>query len=514
MYRIDRKTAAAEAVNKWGEGMAGRVRGSVFILVFTAFLFVFLSAGCMRREKPQQKMVVGQEVKIAVSLADMERDGNQTIKKAMTRRQGGGQQGGQDTGGQQGDQGGQEGGGGQAASSNPASLPVISQHAGQQGGQGQQRVKIIWLDAKNDPAQQEKDLDKLAGQKVRAVILQPVDPAAGPTLVRKLAQAGIKVIALEALPVNAPLDGLITPDHDRTGELQARYLLTLAQTRPAGLRAVILQGDKNDRAARGIAASLLEHIRVSPAVKIVQVKEHPGGDPQLAAATVEQLVTTPGPGETIDAFVATDSRMAVAAAEVLKKRGLAEKVVTIGVGADEKAAKALAAGDHDAEVDIMPDFLAQYAYDAAVGLATTGHWQYDRQIKNGDFDVPAKITPVRLITKDEVYLLEQRWGKLTGQQGQQGQQAQGQEGGQQGGGGKEGQGNSGNSGSGGNQSQNSTGGGGQGASGKKKTTLKITTQDGKTVEMQIDGEIKRIESVDGTGQGGAGGQGGGQQGGQ
>jgi ABC-type sugar transport system substrate-binding protein len=383
---------------------------------------------------------------------------------------------------------------------------------------GQQRVKIIWLDAKNDPAQQEKDLDKLAGQKVRAVILQPVDPAAGPTLVRKLAQAGIKVIALESLPVNAPLDGLITPDHDRTGELQARCLLTLAQTRPAGLRAVILQGDNHDRAAREIAASLLEFIRVSPAVKVVQVKEHPGGDPQLAAATVEQLVTTPGPGETIDAFVATDSRMAVAAAEVLKKRGLAEKVVTIGVGADEKAAKALAAGDHDAEVDIMPDFLAQYAYEAAVGLATTGHWQYDRQIKNGDFDVPAKITPVRLITKDEVYLPEQRSGKLTGQQGQQTQEQQEGQGGRQGGGGKEGQGGSGSGGSSSNssdkQSQSGSGGSGQGEKGKKKTTLKITTQDGKTLEMQIDGEIKRIETVDGGGQGGAGGQGGGQQGAQ
>ena len=508
--------------------MAGRFRGSGFLFVFTVLLSMVLLSGCLRREKPQQKPAGGgQEGKIAVSLAGMERAGNQTIKKVMTLRQkgqgqqgGGGQQGGQDTGGQQGDQDGQEGGGGQAASSGSASLPVIAQQVGQQGGggqpggQGQPRVSIIWLDAKNDPVQQEKDLDKLAGQKVRAVILQPVDPAAGPNLVRKLAQAGIKVIALESLPVNAPLDGLITSDHDRTGELQARYLLSLAQTRSNGIRAVVLQGDKNDRAAREIAASLLKHVQDSPAVKVVQVKDHPGGDPQLAAATVEQMVTALGPGETIDAFVASDSRMALAAAEVLKKRGLAEKVVTIGVGADEKAAKALAAGDHDAEVDIMPDFLAQYAYDAAVGLATTGHWQYDRQIKNGDFDVPAKITPVRLITKDEVYLLEQRWGKLTGQQGQQGQQAQDQQGGQegqQGGGGKEGQGNSG-SGSGGSsnssdkQSQSGSGGSGQGEKGKKKTTLKITTRDGKTVEMQIDGEIKRIESVDGGGGQGGGGQ--------
>lgn len=499
--------------------MPGR-KGKMFLmLVFSIILVLTPAAGCRKKGQPQRKPaeVKGQEVRIAVSMADMGKEESQAIKKAMERRQSGrpaaGQQEGQ--GGQAGgQQSGQQGGGGQQAMRQDSRvIPVqVGGEAGGQGAGGQAggqgpRVNITWLDAKNDPARQEKDLDQLAGRKVSAVILQPVDPAAGPGLIRSLARKGIKVVTLEALPPNSPVDGYVASDHARAGELQARYLLGLAQARPAGMMVAVLQGDKNDQAAREVTSSLLSNLNGSPAVKVIQVKDHPGGDPQMAAATVEQTLTSTG-GQ-VDAFVATDGRMAVSAAEVLKNRGLKQRVVTVGVGADEKTARALAAGEHDAEVDLMPDLLAQYAYDAGVGLATTGHWQYDTQLKNGDFDVPAKITPVRLITKNEVYLLEQRFGKLTGQEG-------GGQGGQsgQGGQGSSGEGGSGSqdkdkSGSGEKKESQGSGGGGKGeqaGKGKKKTTLKITTQDGKTVEVQIDGEIKKIETVEGGGAAGGGAQ--------
>ena len=260
-------------------------------------------------------------------------------------------------------------------------------------------------------------------------------------------------------------------------------------------------------------------------MKVVLVQDHPRGDPQQAAATIERVLTSTN--NQIDAILATDSRMAAAAAEVLKNRGLGQKIVTVGVGADQEASRALVAGDHEAEVDLMPEMIAQYAYDALVGLASTGYWQYDRQVKNGDFDVPAKITPVRLITREESYLLEQRWGPLAGQQDQQGQNRQGQQGrqdqnnqgqNQQGQDNQEqngqsqqdqGQGQNGQD----QQSRDSQGQQDQNNQGGRKTTLRVTTRDGKTVEMQIDGEIKKIETVDGAAGGGQGGsQGGDRQG--
>jgi len=461
-----------------------------------------LLGGCGGQGQAQKKPVSNngsrQEIKIAISLADMERDGNQILKKTMSGRQG---QGGQSSG--QSDQGGGQ-------QNQQASEMVVPVQAGNgQGGQNQQ-VNITWLDAKNDPAKQEKDLDELANQKVKVVILQLVDPAAGPKLVRKLAQANIKVIALETLPANSPLDGYIASDHARTGELQSRYLLSTAQGRSTPMKAVILQGDKNDQASREITSSLLENLKDQALVQVALVKDHPAGDPQAAKTTLEQALTTSG-GQ-IDAVITTDSRIAPAVTEMIKSRGLSQRVVTIGAGADRQASQALAAGEHDAEVDVMPELMAQYAYDAAVGMATTGHWQYDKQVRNGDFDVPARITPVRLITRNESYLLEQRWGKPAGQEdGQGGQQGQQQQGSQN-------TGQSSDQKQSGSNDKNKEGGSQGNQSGSKKTTLRVTTQDGKTMEMQINGEIKKIETLDGAADGqsggGAQGQAGGSAGGQ
>ncbi|MDD2552955.1 MAG: substrate-binding domain-containing protein [Desulfotomaculaceae bacterium] len=473
------------------------------ILLLIIIISIPFLCGCARKTQPQRKPVNsgGQEIKIAVSFADMERDGNQIIKNTMSARQGGGQEQGQQNG-QQDEQQNQQQGGQQSGQGQQAGQDVVPVQTGQNGEQnrqgqqstqqggaqsGQQKVNITWLDAKNDPAQQEKDIDQLLSQDVKAVILQLVDPAAGSRIVRRLAQANIKVIALETLPVDAPVDGYITTDHDRTGELQARYLLSAAQGRAAPLKTVILQGDKNDRVSSDIAAAILQYLKGQSGVQVVLVKDHPRGDPQMAASTLEQALASTSNG--IDAVVATDSRMVAAAADLLKNRGLSERVITIGVGADQKSSQVLAAGDHDAEVDVMPELIAQYAYDAAVSLAATGYWQNDSRVRNGDFDVPAKITPVRLITRSEAYLLDQRWSQIQGQnQSQENNQQDGQQSGQQ------------NSQQGGqnNQSggQNQGSGNGSAGSNGKKTTLKVTTQDGKTVEVQINGEIKKIETID------------------
>lgn len=467
----------------------------MLILILMAII-PFLNA-CGKKE-PQRKPASnggGQEIKIAVSLASMERDGNQIIQKTMNGRAG---QNGQQNG-QNGQQDGQQS---QQSSTGETVVPVQAQSSGQSGqtggqqgqqGQqqgGQQKVSITWLDAKNDPIQQEKDLDQLAGQNIKAVILQAVDPADAPRLVRKLAQSNIKVIAFETLPANSPVDGYIASDHARAGELEARYLLTMAQDKSTPLNTVLLMGDENDQISKEIASSVLANLKNQSQVRVVHAKNHDRGDPQLATATLEQALASNN--NQIDAVVATDGRMAAAAAAMLKSRGLSQKVITVGVGADQQASRALVAGDHQAEVDLMPEVMAQHAYDAAVGLATTGHWQYEKQIKNGDFDVPAKITPVRLLTKNESYLLEQRWGKLTGQEEQQGQQGQQQQGQQQQG---QQQGQQGQSGQ--QQGQQEQQGQQQGQQGRK-TTLRVTTQDGKTVEMQINGEIKKIETIDGT----------------
>lgn len=422
-----------------------------FLAVILA-VCVLAGVGCNRGEgkrKPEAK-----QPKIGFSIADEGRDGNRTIKKTVEERA------------------------------------------------RRDDLEVTWKDAKGDPQQQERDIDKLIEQGMDAVVVQFADPLVGPGIVRRLRMNKIKVVALETLPPDSPVDGFIASEHAAIGKLQARYLV---ENTPAnGGRAVMLSGDPNDPMAQGIVEALRQALDGKG--WMLEVHDHPGSDSSRVATTVDKVLA----GGTPDAFLATDSRMAVAAVEKLRVRGLLEQVLTVGVGADRTAAEALVRGDHDAEVDVMPEQLGQFAYEAALGLAREGRWQYDSQTMDGDFSVPTRFTPVRLIEADNAFLLEERHGDLT-------RLAGGQQGGSGGGGGSQGGAGGGGSGGGG------SGGGGEGG-GKEKppsvTRLTITTQDGKTVEIDVPGEVQSIETQSmpkeqQTGQaGGQGGGGGGGEGGE
>lgn len=416
-------------------------------------LFTLLTYGCGCSLKKPQKKPLPPRLKIAVAVSDLEWDGMQIIRKTMEQR-----------------------------------------------GKGEQ-VDITWLDAKNDPREQKKQIEQLlkktGRQKIKVVVLQPADPLQSASLVENLARAKIKVLALERLIPNVPLDGYIASDHLLAGQLQARYALNRAGPQKP-MNALILKGDPADPAAQEIAAGIRNSLNGN--VRLLTEVDHVRNDEGTAAVNVQQVLKD----NQIDVIFATDSRLAAGAVTALKSAGRNGHVITTGVGAGRTASRALLAGQHDAEVDTMPEMMAQYILDAAVSLAKTGHWQYDLRINNGNYSVPAKITPVRLIDQSNAYLLEQRWGKeIRGEQGgrSQGQGSSGESSGE----GSQDQGEGEQEGQAGGENQP------EGRKQKAKTKLRITTQEGKTVEVEIPGEIKRIESTrEGqAGQEGAGGAGGG-----
>ncbi|MEW5762348.1 MAG: substrate-binding domain-containing protein [Bacillota bacterium] len=388
-------------------------------------ILALIAAGCSKKGGAAK---ITPQPRIGFALADMRRDGNQMLRKAVTSRA------------------------------------------------GADRVRLIWRDARNDPAQQESDIENLLKQKVKVVVLQPVDPRAAPAIVRRLATARTKVVTLETLPANSPLDGYVASDHARAGELAARFVTgQLPAGRPA--RVLLLAGDTADSMAREIVAGAQAVLGTNPSVS-VEVTEQPRYDPAAAGAAVEAALAR-GP---VAAVIATDSRLVTGALDVLRTRRILEQVLTVGVGANRDALGALLAGEHDAEIDVRPDLLGQYVYDAALGLAREGRWNYDTRVASGDYSIPARIVPVRLIRPDNVYLLEEQLrGASPPPRKKKGRQGEG-------------------GGQGGTQ-----GAGGQGKdAGKKKTKLKITTQEGKTVEVEIEGEVKKIETSPGGGAAGGG----------
>lgn len=415
-----------------------RIKTTIVLLLF---IFILLgTGGCGILNRGGAARPAERPLAVAYSIADERRDGNQVIKRLVQERAG-----------------------------------------------TDERVRITWRDAEGDARRQERDVEQFIEQKVDAVVIQLVEPQMGPGIVRRLAMNRIRVVALETFAPDAPLEAYVASEQVQAGEHQARYVV---RNLPAGApgRVLVLGGDPTDPISRNIIEGITAFME-NQAGFSVEVREHPQGDPGRAAATVHEALAA-GP---LGAVLATDSRMAVSAVEVLRQRGLLNEVMTVGVGADRTAAEALVAGDHDAEVDVRPDLLAQFSYDAAVGLARDGHWAYETQITSGDYTVPTRLVPVRLVQGNNAFLLRDYYGDLTrgGGRGGQGRQSGGGQGqGQQGGGQQQGQ-----------QQQ------------QPMTKLMIKTQDGKTVEIDVPGEIKSIEAQRQDGGGQQGGQNGGQDGG-
>ena len=483
--------------------MGKRYRGAAFIYLLVFIMVAVTCTGCPGGGGGEQKPTPQEGPKIGVSLADMERDGNRTIKQVMDK------------------------------------------------AKKQDNARITWLDAQGNLSEQQMHIQQMIDEEVDVVILQVTDPAAAPDMVRTLAQNNIKVIALETLPINTPVDGYITSDHSRTGTLQVWFLQQMMEgageqmrqgtvvlepkmpprqgqkqqgqqgqqqdqqqeliipskqqtavgLQDGPLRVVVLQGDGDDQMARGITGAVNSGLQAMDNVEVVAVAPHPRWDDNLARATMQQLLAA---GTRIDAVLANDSNLAMAAVEVLKQYGMERRVITVGVGVDDRALQGMITGEHDAEVDNRPDMLALLAYESAVNMAKGRTFQYDTRINNGNYTVPTKVVPPRLIYQDNLYLLQERIDQLEQQQQQQQGQQQGQQQEQQQN--QQGQGQ---------QQQGQQQQGQQQQQQQEMTTLRITTTDGKVVEVQIDGEVQQIQSQQaGQQQGGEQQQGGQQQQGQ
>lgn len=332
----------------------GRRVTQIVVLLVTVSLLLVSGTGCSRKQAAQKP---ANRMKIGVSLASTREGTGQVLKKMM------------------------------------------------EDAAKQEKVDLVFQDAKNDAVEQEKGIDKLLEEKVKAVILQPVDPVAAKSLVEKLTARQVKVIAVDKLPVDTYLDGFIGPDYTRIGEIQAEFAANAINSGSV----VILQGDQNDPAAVEITEANLARLQDFPQIKVLAVHDHPGWNATLAErSTSETLDSFPA----LSGILANDSTLALAAGKVLKEQQLAGKVVVVGTGIDRKAAAALQSGELTADVDKVPDMIAAAAVRAAAQVAKGQTWDYTEKIVNGTAEIPARITPVRLITKENMALVEPMVGKI------------------------------------------------------------------------------------------------------
>ncbi|GAW30092.1 MULTISPECIES: substrate-binding domain-containing protein [unclassified Carboxydocella] len=268
-------------------------------------------------------------------------------------------------------------------------------------------AEIIWTSADNKEEKQLSDVESLLSQGIDVLILHAVNTGAAASLVAKAEAAGVPVVAMDRLPENAKVALYVTADSKQVGRIQAQYL---AEQLGGKGNVIILEGEAGNGVARDITAGNKEVLAKYPDIKVVVDQAHKGWARDLAMNTVETALTQYN--NNIQGILANNSGMAMGAVQALKNKGLAGKVVTIGSDADEDACKAIKAGELSADVDKKPYELGKASFLAAVELAQKKTPASDTTIKNGDFEVPVKLTPVELIKKDNVDTMKYRWPNL------------------------------------------------------------------------------------------------------
>ncbi len=268
-------------------------------------------------------------------------------------------------------------------------------------------VKVIWLSANNNEADQASNIEDLLTQKVNAVIIHSVNSVASGILVHKMKKEGIPVVALDRLPQNAPVDVYVTADSFKVGQIQAEFLAKKINNKG---NVIILQGEAGNDVAREITRGNLDVLKKYSGIKIVVNQMHKSWARDLAMATIEDALTRYK--NNIAGILANNSGMAMGAVQALKAQGLTGKIVCIGSDADFDACKSIMEEELTADVDKKPVELGLGSYRTALQLIKKEKLDCSSEIANGKFKVKVKLIDVDLITKDNVKKMKYRWPNL------------------------------------------------------------------------------------------------------
>lgn len=271
-----------------------------------------------------------------------------------------------------------------------------------------EHVDLLWVSAENSEAKQSADVDGFVAQGVDVIILHAVNTGTAAGLVEKAAAAGIPVIAMDRLPAGAGVSLFVTADSRRVGQLQAKYL---AERLGGKGGVVILEGEAGNSVARDITAGNLETLAGYPGITVLARRAQKNWARDLARAAAEDAFAR-FPGQ-VQGILANNSGMAMGALEAAEGASPPRAVLVVGADADLDACQAVAAGRLAADVDKMPTEIGRAAFEAAQRLIARRPLERDAVLKDGGASVPVKLTPVRLLTKDDVKpAMEYRWGRL------------------------------------------------------------------------------------------------------
>lgn len=311
-----------------------------------------------------------------------------------------------------------------------------------------QKVKLITGDSKLNPNYQEEQIKKMIKEKVEAVILQPLNVMVTKDHISRLIEKNIKIILVDFLPMDVAVDAFISPDYLRAGELQAQYIISQGKQ----ISPLIIIGDPAKIISEKVLLGNKNILENSFLVDNLIVKEIITDYEKNSYQVIEQELKHYPFKTIISHFEETTQGLN----KFIKESAIEKEIRLISLDINQELLSDVANGNI-VIVDTMPNLLVQVILEATNNLLKNNIWHYDLEINNGTALIPTKYTPVRIIDKDNIKLLTERFITLEKNKKEDKPEKK-QE----------------------NTSQ-------------KQTRLKIKTKDGQELEVTIPGEVEKME---------------------
>ncbi|MDB5979120.1 MAG: rhizopine-binding protein [Pseudomonas sp.] len=227
-------------------------------------------------------------------------------------------------------------------------------------------VSLQFVDARADVNKQLSQVEELIGNKVDALIVNPVDTAATAKITKAAAEAGIPLVYVNRRPDNLkdlPKGVVVVASNDEeAGKMQMQYL---ADKLGGKGNIVILLGDLANNSTQNRTKGVKEVLAKYPNIKIDQ--EQTGiWLRQKGMDLTNDWITQ---GKKFDAVVSNNDEMAIGAAMALKQAGTPKGSVLIaGVDGTPDGLNAITKGDMTVSVFQDAKGQADGSIDAAVKL--------------------------------------------------------------------------------------------------------------------------------------------------
>ncbi|KAF0812152.1 Ribose import binding protein RbsB [Andreprevotia sp. IGB-42] len=221
-------------------------------------------------------------------------------------------------------------------------------------------VKLITVDAQDDPARQIASVEDLIQKKVSVILINPTDSDAVANVVKQAEAAGIKVISLDRSVNGAEVSAHIASDNVAGGKMAAGYLLEKIGSKG---NVVELEGIAGSSAARERGLGFHSVVDGKADVKLV-AKQPADFDRAKGLSVMENILQG---NKNVQGVFAHNDEMALGAQKAIEAAGV-KNVVVIGFDATPDAVAAVKAGTLAATVQQKPELIGKMGVEAAKKL--------------------------------------------------------------------------------------------------------------------------------------------------